>query len=99
MSQAFNLGPTATDQALATMAGTLHSMYFVPGAVVGTVKLHDGTSTAGTKRVTVDTPAATGPLGGAGSTLNFGGGGVRFNTAVYAELANSGGLTIVYATG
>ena len=89
---------TATTAQLATKAVTLLSMYFVAGSATGSVRLFDGTATTAPKRVHVDTPAATGAQGGAGSTLDFKGGGVRFNTGIFGKIANSGGVTIVYAT-
>lgn len=93
-----NLGPTATSAVLATGPSTLHNIHWVTAtSSAGSIQLHDGTATTADLKLVLDTPQATNK--GAGSSLKVGGGGLRFSTAIFAKKTNSGGVTIVYATG
>lgn len=84
----------ATQQQAASGPATLHSMYFVGGTATGEVALHNGTATTAARLVRVPTPAIA-----RGNTLAFGGGGLKFSGGIHARPVQSGGVTIVYATG
>jgi hypothetical protein len=71
----------------------IRAVYIVPGATAGSVTFYDGTSTSGTKRMTLNTVAsATQP-----TYLWLPGEGLLCTTNVYAALSNVGSMIILYS--
>jgi len=91
---------SATSQVLTGGPATLLNVWVVPGTAAGRLTLHNATSTAttSTRLLQLNTPAATGGVA-APASIRLGGGGMRFSTAIYGVLSNTGGVTILYATG
>lgn len=80
---------TSTATLVATPA-TLLGIYIRDAAAAGSLVLKDG-GTGGTTKITIDTPAAAGPI-----YIPLPEGGMDFLTDIHATLTNADGVTIFY---
>ncbi len=71
--------------------GRVHGVQYRAGATAGTVVLKDGGS-SGTVKLTIYTPASATHAG----FVPIGGGGIQFQTDIYAALTQADGVTVVF---